>query len=114
MLQMMSFLIANSEVSMTETRMVETAVGMASDVSVGGRQDAHAPLVLMLHGFGVSRFFWNTQVEAVAEAGFFAVAPNQRGYAAGARPDPADRANYRVDRLLADTGLSVDRHCAIP
>jgi pimeloyl-ACP methyl ester carboxylesterase len=100
MLQMMSFLIANSEVSMIETRMVETAVGMAFDVSVGGRQDA--PLVLMLHGFGVSRFFWNTQVEAVAEAGFFAVAPNQRGYAAGARPDPADHASYRVDRLLAD------------
>ena len=27
--------------------------------------------MLMLHGFGVSRFFWNAQVEAVAEARFF-------------------------------------------
>jgi pimeloyl-ACP methyl ester carboxylesterase len=73
---------------------------MVFDVSVDG--DDHAPLVLMLHGFGVSRFFWNAQVRAVAEAGYVAVAPNQRGYAAGARPDPADYPNYRVDRLIGD------------
>ena len=42
---------------MTETRMVETAPGMVFDASIAGREDA--PLVLMLHGFGVSRFFWN-------------------------------------------------------
>ena len=38
----------------------------------------------------------------MAEAGYFAVAPNQRGYAAGARPDPADHASYRVERLISD------------
>ena len=83
-----------------ETRSLETAPGMVFDVSVEGDDDA--PLVPMLHGFGVSRFFWNAQVHAVAEAGYFAVAPNQRGYAAGARPDPADHASYRVDRLIGD------------
>ena len=72
-----------------ETRNIETTPGMVFDVSIAGREDG--PLVLMLHGFGVSRFFWNAQVEAVAEAGFFAVAPNQRGYAAEARPDPRRR-----------------------
>jgi pimeloyl-ACP methyl ester carboxylesterase len=85
---------------MIEARMVETAPGMVFDVSIAGREDA--PLVLMLHGFGVSRFFWNAQVEAVAEAGFFAVAPNQRCYAADARPDPADYPSYWVDRLMGD------------
>jgi pimeloyl-ACP methyl ester carboxylesterase len=47
-------------------------------------------------------FFWNAQVHTVAEAGYFAVAPNLHGYAAGARPDPADHAGYRVDRLIGD------------
>jgi pimeloyl-ACP methyl ester carboxylesterase len=69
-----------------KTRSIETAPGMVFDVSTNGTDDA--PLVLMLHGFGVSRFFWNAQVHAVGEAGYFAVAPNQRGYAVGARPDP--------------------------
>jgi pimeloyl-ACP methyl ester carboxylesterase len=83
-----------------ETRRIEITPGMTFDVSVDGI-DA-APLVLMLHGFGVSCFFWNSQVRALGEAGYFAVAPNQRGYAAGARPDPTDYASYRVDRLIGD------------
>jgi pimeloyl-ACP methyl ester carboxylesterase len=70
-----------------ETRCIETTPGMVFDVSVQGSDDT--PLVLMVHGFGVSRFFWNAQVHAVGEAGYFAVAPNQRGYAASARPDAA-------------------------
>lgn len=82
------------------TRSIEMASGMTFDASVSGHDDG--PLVLMLHGFGVSRFFWNAQVQAVGMAGYFAVAPNQRGYAAGARPDPADYASYRVDRLIGD------------
>ena len=85
---------------MMRTRRIEIAPGMTFDVSVDGI-DA-APLVLMLHGFGVSRFFWNSQVHALGDAGYFAVAPNQRGYAAGARPDPTDYTNYRIDRLIGD------------
>ena len=52
---------------MIETRMVETAPGMVFDVSVEGKNDD--TLVLMLHGFGVSRFYWNAQVHAVGQAG---------------------------------------------
>jgi pimeloyl-ACP methyl ester carboxylesterase len=83
-----------------DVRRIKTAPGLVFDASVGGAEDA--PLVLLLHGFGVSRHFWNAQVPALAAAGFFAVAPNQRGYAAGARPDPADIDAYRVDRLIGD------------
>jgi pimeloyl-ACP methyl ester carboxylesterase len=50
----------------------------------------------------VSRFYWDAQLPALAAAGYFAVAPNQRGYSAEARPDPADHALYRVDRLIGD------------
>jgi pimeloyl-ACP methyl ester carboxylesterase len=85
---------------MIETRKIATTPGMVFDASVEG--NAGAPLVLMLHGFGVSRHFWNAPVPALAQAGFFAVAPNQRGYAAEARPDPADHAGYRVELLVGD------------
>jgi pimeloyl-ACP methyl ester carboxylesterase len=74
--------------------------GMIFDVSADGPDDA--ALVLMLHSFGVSRFFWNAQDRAMGEAGYFTVAPNQRGYSAGARPGPTDHASYRVDRLIGD------------
>jgi len=56
----------------------------------------------MLHGFCVSRHFWANQIPALAEAGYFAVAPNQRGYAAEARPDPAIFDNYGIEKLIGD------------
>jgi pimeloyl-ACP methyl ester carboxylesterase len=85
---------------MIRTQYIETAPGLVFDVSVAGPADG--PLVLMLHGFGVSRFLWNAQVEALGEAGYHAVAPNQRGYAAGARPDPTDYPSYQIPHLIAD------------
>src|SRR3954453_5312148 len=42
------------------------------------------------------------QIPVLAAAGYFAVAPNQRGYAAGARPDPTDFDNYRINKLIGD------------
>ena len=39
------------------------------------------PLVLLLHGFPESWYSWRHQLTALAEAGFHAVAPDQRGYA---------------------------------
>jgi pimeloyl-ACP methyl ester carboxylesterase len=50
----------------------------------------------------VSRHYWDAQAVALAEAGYFAAAPNQRGYAPGARPDPAEHANYAIDALIDD------------
>ena len=45
---------------------------------------------------------WRAQVAALADAGYRAVAPSQRGYSPGARPDASDRANYHIDRLMDD------------
>lgn len=64
--------------------------------------DAGAPLVLLLHGFPQSRHSWRHQVPALARAGYRAVAPDQRGYSPGVRPDPANLAAYGIDRLVAD------------
>jgi pimeloyl-ACP methyl ester carboxylesterase len=88
------------KVPMIDTRRIQAAPGMVFDASIGGADSA--PLVLMLHGFGVSRYLWNAQVLALARAGFLAVAPNQRGYAVDARPDPSDHGSYRVDLLIRD------------
>src|ERR1700709_1192260 len=83
-----------------DSRRIKTAPGLTFDASVSGENSL--PLVLLLHGFGVSRYLWNAQVDALGPAGFFAVAPNQRGYAADARPDPADLPSYNIDLLIAD------------
>src|SRR5262249_40572816 len=62
-----------------------------------------APLVLLLHGFPQSRHSWRHQVPVLASAGYRAVAPDQRGYSPGVRPDPADGlAAYGIDRLVGD------------
>jgi pimeloyl-ACP methyl ester carboxylesterase len=57
-------------------------------------------LVLLLHGFPETSYEWRAQLAALGAAGYRAVAPDQRGYAAGARP--TDLAEYHVDRLVAD------------
>jgi pimeloyl-ACP methyl ester carboxylesterase len=74
--------------------------GLVFDALVDG--DTAAPLVLLLHGFAQSLHAWRAQLPVLAAAGYRAVAPSQRGYSPGARPDPADAANYRFDRLVGD------------
>jgi pimeloyl-ACP methyl ester carboxylesterase len=60
-------------------------------------------LVLLLHGYPQSRHAWRHQVPALGAAGYRAVAPDQRGYSPGVRPDPArDLTAYGIDRLVQD------------
>ena len=70
------------------------------DALVAG--EASAPLVLLLHGFAESMYCWRAQVAALADMGYYAVAPSQRGYSPTARPDPRDTSNYHIDRLIDD------------
>ena len=62
-------------------------------------QGAGAPVVL-LHGFPELAFSWRHQLPALAQAGFRAIAPDQRGY--GGTSLPPDVADYRVSELIAD------------
>jgi pimeloyl-ACP methyl ester carboxylesterase len=77
-----------------------TRSGLIFDSWVAGPADG--PLALLLHGFPQSRHAWTDQLAALAAAGFRAVAPDQRGYSPGARPDPANVAEYAIDRLAGD------------
>src|SRR5436305_8961634 len=74
--------------------------GLTFDALVSGEPGAR--LVLLLHGFAESMHCWRAQVAALAAAGYRAVAPSQRGYSPGARPDPTSTANYHIDRLMED------------
>jgi len=85
---------------MAELEKITIAPGLTFEALVGGASGA--PLVLLLHGFAESMHCWRAQVSALAGAGYRAVAPSQRGYSKGARPDTAYTANYHIERLMDD------------
>jgi pimeloyl-ACP methyl ester carboxylesterase len=68
------------------------------DVDVAG--ELGRPLVLLLHGFPQTSYSFRHALPALAEAGYLAVAPNQRGYSPGARP--TEVADYGTQYLTAD------------
>jgi pimeloyl-ACP methyl ester carboxylesterase len=68
--------------------------------------------VVLLHGFPETSWSWRHQLEALGEAGYRAVAFDQRGYSAGARP--SDVSEYRIALLVSDVlavadSLGIDR-----
>lgn len=70
------------------------------DFTIDTAGEANAPAVLLLHGFPESRYMWHPQMEALAAAGYRVVAPDQRGYSTGARPEGEDA--YRVELIVQD------------
>jgi pimeloyl-ACP methyl ester carboxylesterase len=58
------------------------------------------PLLVLLHGFPECWYSWRHQLRALAEAGFHAVAPNQRGYPG--THTPSGVADYTMLHLVSD------------
>jgi pimeloyl-ACP methyl ester carboxylesterase len=88
--------------SMPHLEKITTSPTLTFDALVAGEPDAPLVLLLLLHGFAESMHCWRAQVAALAAAGYRAVAPSQRGYSPGARPDTTDTSNYHIDRLRDD------------
>jgi pimeloyl-ACP methyl ester carboxylesterase len=87
------------------TEQIEIPVG--SDVfEARAAGPADGPLVVLLHGFPQSSYEWMSQLEALAGAGFRAVAPDQRGYSPGARPTGVE--HYAVGHLVNDVMAIAD------
>jgi pimeloyl-ACP methyl ester carboxylesterase len=63
-------------------------------------------LVLLLHGFPQTSWEWREQVEALGAAGYRVVAPDQRGYSPGARPEGVE--HYDVHILAGDVIAMAD------
>jgi pimeloyl-ACP methyl ester carboxylesterase len=85
---------------------ITTAPHLTFDTLAAGARDA--PLALLLHGFAESMHCWRAQIASLADMGYRAVAPSQRGYSPGARPDPHDFPSYHIDRLMDDAMAIVE------
>lgn len=72
--------------------------GMTFDLLTAGPSQGEP--VVLLHGFPEFSEQWTSQLEALADAGYRAIAVDQRGYSPGARP--ADVAAYTVAHLVSD------------
>lgn len=84
---------------MTAINTTEVALGELT-FTVDQAGPAGGQPVLMLHGFPQTRRAWRSQLQALAAAGYRCIAPDQRGYSAGARP--ADVSAYVASNMVAD------------
>ncbi|MDV6277167.1 alpha/beta hydrolase [Rhodococcus erythropolis] len=84
---------------MSSTSTFEIPVGdLTFDVLISGPDDG-IPLVA-LHGFPESAASWGKVTPLLTAAGYRVIAPNQRGYSAGARPEGVDA--HKIEHLVAD------------
>jgi pimeloyl-ACP methyl ester carboxylesterase len=93
---------------MIDLKKITTAPGLTFDVMIAGPEEG--PLVLLLHGFAESFHTWRSQMPKLAATGYRPVAPSQRGYSAGARPDTREPGNYSFDHLM-DDALAIAAAC---
>jgi pimeloyl-ACP methyl ester carboxylesterase len=80
------------------------AAGLTFDAVVAGAEGHRT--VLLLHGFPQTAREWRSVMPALADAGYRAVAPDQRGYSPGARPPEVEA--YAVSALVGDVLAIVD------
>ena len=95
---------------MAESMSVVRLGDLSFPVRISGPDDGEP--ILFLHGFPQAASMWSPYLTLCSAAGFRAIAPDQRGYAASARPAGVDQ--YALDHLVADVvgiadGLGVDR-----
>lgn len=81
---------------MTVTQHTVDSGGVRLNVATAGEG---APVVL-LHGFPDSWQLWRQQIDALADAGHFVLAPDLRGFGASDRPGSVP--DYRMPLLLSD------------
>ena len=67
--------------------------------------------VILCHGFPELAFSWRHQLPALAEAGYRAIAPDQRGYGATDRPEPVEAYDIILRGGLGRKPQSGNRCC---
>jgi pimeloyl-ACP methyl ester carboxylesterase len=93
------------------TRVIEGGDVRIHTMSLGPES---GPMVLLLHGFPARWSTWRVPMRALADAGYFVVAPDLRGYGASDKPKGATA--YSVERLVGDAvavvrGFGRERAC---
>jgi pimeloyl-ACP methyl ester carboxylesterase len=72
----------------------------AADITLSVHQLGSGPAVVFSHGFPELAYSWRHQLPAVADAGFRAIAPDQRGYGGSSKPEPIEA--YGIEELTGD------------
>jgi pimeloyl-ACP methyl ester carboxylesterase len=72
----------------------------ANGINLAVYEQGDGTPIVLLHGFPELAFSWRHQLPALANAGFRAIAPDQRGY--GLSDVPPDVHDYRIEELIAD------------
>src|SRR5665213_3751892 len=83
---------------MTASQHMVQANGLRFRAMVDGPADGE--MFILLHGFPEGAESWSAQLDALAKAGYLAVAPDLRGY--GLTEAPPDLASYTIDHLADD------------
>lgn len=89
---------------MADYTQISTPAG-TFDALTAGTEDGRE--VLLLHGFPEASLQWTDQLGVLGDAGCRAVAPDQRGYSPGARPDEVF--DYRMEELVGDVLAIADQ-----
>ena len=63
-------------------------------------EQGQGPLVILCHGFPELWYSWRHQLPALAEAGYYVVAPDQRGYGQTDKPEAIEA--YNILQLTGD------------
>jgi pimeloyl-ACP methyl ester carboxylesterase len=72
----------------------------ANGIRIHLAEAGSCPLVVLCHGFPESWYSWRSQLMALAEAGYRAVAPDMRGYGQTDRPEEIEK--YTLFHLVGD------------
>jgi pimeloyl-ACP methyl ester carboxylesterase len=77
-----------------------------SDISMEVFEQGKGFPVILAHGFPELAFSWRFQIPVLADAGYRAIAPNQRGYGETDKPEPVEA--YDIRHLCGDMAGLMD------
>jgi len=84
-----------------EPHLIET-----NGIRMAVHETGEGPPVILLHGFPELAFSWRFQLPALADAGFRAIAPDQRGYGRTTAPPRVE--DYGIQELIGDINGLLD------
>jgi pimeloyl-ACP methyl ester carboxylesterase len=88
-------------------RMVSNVNGLDMHVLEAGYGDSARPALMLLHGFPELAYSWRKIMGRLAAAGYYVIAPDQRGYGRTTGWDgdyDGDLASFELPNLVADIG----------
>jgi pimeloyl-ACP methyl ester carboxylesterase len=88
---------------MTASQHMVQANGLRFRAMVDG--PPHGEMFILLHGFPEGAESWSHQLDALAKAGFLAVAPDLRGYGLSEAPEGVE--SYTIDQLAEDVRFMI-------